>query len=386
VKALAISGVALLRLLRDRSNIFFVFILPIGIIIIVGAQFGGGFNPSFGVVLEPGAGELGESLARSFEEREDITVVRYDSSASVVTAVERGTMQAAVVIPSGYDERIRGGETVEVGFFARPDGAAYQTIILAEVAEQSTLVRAALFAVEEQDVTFDEAIVVAATVEPGVEGVSVDMRTVGESVLPIGLGQFDLGASSQLILFMYLTGLTGSAALIETRRLGVASRMLSTPTTAGTVVAGEGLGRFSVVMLQGLYILFATLLLFQVNWGDPVGAAAIMILFGAVAAGTAMLMGTLFRNDQQAAGVGVILGLGVAALGGCMIPIEFFSPTMQKVAHLTPHAWALDAFSILVRENGTIIDILPELAVLALFAVALITIASFRLRRAMTTI
>jgi ABC-2 type transport system permease protein len=128
------------------------------------------------------------------------------------------------------------------------------------------------------------------------------------------------------------------------------------------------------------------LLLFQVNWGDPVGAAAIMILFGAVAAGTAMLMGTLFRNDQQAAGVGVILGLGVAALGGCMIPIEFFSPTMQKVAHLTPHAWALDAFSILVRENGTIIDILPELAVLALFAVALITIASFRLRRAMTTI
>ena len=184
---------------------------------------------------------------------------------------------------------------------------------------------------------------------------------------------------------MFLTGLTGSAAIIETRRLGVASRMLSTPTSAGTVVAGEGLGRFSVVMLQGIYILFATLLLFQVNWGDPLGAAAIMILFGAVAAGSAMLMGTLFKNDQQAGGIGVVLGIGLAALGGCMVPLEFFSPTMQTVAHLTPHAWALDGFAILVRENGTIADITTELAVLAGFAIVLLSISGFRLRRAMAT-
>ena len=137
-------------------------------------------------------------------------------------------------------------------------------------------------------------------------------------------------------------------------------------------------------MLQGLYILFATLLLFQVNWGDPLGAAAIMILFAAVAAGTAMLMGTLFRNDEQAGGVGVIAGLGVAALGGCMIPFELFSPTMQNVARITPHAWALDGFAILVREEGTIIDILPQLGVLAGFAVVLIAISAVRLRKALT--
>jgi hypothetical protein len=63
--------------------------------------------------------------------------------------------------------------------------------------------------------------------------------------------------------------------------------------------------------------------------------------------------------------MGVVLGLGLAALGGCMIPIEFFSDTMQRVAHLTPHAWAIDAFAVLVRQDGTIVDILPELGVLA---------------------
>lgn len=386
MKSLTIAAVALLRLVRDRSNIFFVFILPIGIIIIIGSQFGGGFNPTIGAVLEPGAGSLGEALVVSIEDRDDVNVVRYDSVDDVVTAVERGNVQAAIVVPSGYDADIRTGEVVQVGFYARPDAAVYQTIVGAAVSDQATIVRAARFATDEVDVVFDEALVAATDAGDEVAGVVVRSETAGEATFPSSLGQFDLGASSQLVLFMFLTGLTGSAAIIETRRLGVASRMLSTPTTAGTVVTGEGLGRFSVVMLQGLYILFATLLLFQVNWGDPLGAAAIMILFGAVCAGTAMLMGTLFKNDQQAGGMGVVLGLGIAALGGCMIPLEFFSPTMQTVAHLTPHAWALDGFAILVREDGTIADITTELAVLAGFAIVLIGISGFRLRRSMTTL
>lgn len=385
MKTLTIAATGVLRLLRDRSNIFFVFVLPLGIIIIIGAQFGGGFTPPIGVVVEDGAGALGESLAETVETFEEVQVIRFDTADEVTTAVERGTVEAAMVVPAGYDEALRNGKSVEVRFYARPDGAAYQTIVSAAVSDQGTVVRAARFASDQLDVSFDDSFVAAEAVEPTVKGVEVATETAGESVFGASLGQFDLGASSQLVLFMFLTGLTGSAAIIETRRLGVAKRMLSTPTSAGTVVGGEGLGRFSVVMVQGLYILFATLLLFQVNWGDPFGAAAIMILFGAVAAGTAMLMGTLFENDNQAGGVGVMLGLGIAALGGCMVPIEFFPPTMQTVAHFTPHAWALDGFAILTREDGTIADIWRELAVLAGFALVLLTIAGLRLRRSMST-
>lgn len=385
MKALTIAGVALLRLVRDRSNIFFVFILPIGIILIIGALFGGGFVAKLGVVVEEGAGPLGEELAIALEAREDIEVLRVDSADDLLRSVERGDLQAGAVVPAGYDGALRTGEDVTVGFVARPDAAVFQAVVGAAVSEQAGVVRAARFAAEETGASFEETIVVAGSAAGALAGVDVEMRSVGESVFPTTLGQFDLGASSQLVLFMFLTGLTGSAAIIETRRLGVASRMLSTPTSAGVVVGGEGMGRFAVVMLQGLYILFATLLLFQVNWGDPLGAAAIMIAFGAVCAGTAMLMGTLFRNDEQASGVGVMVGLGVAALGGCMIPIELYSDTMQRVAHLTPHAWALDAFAELVREDGTLVDILPELAVLAGFAAVLITIAALRLRRAIAT-
>ncbi len=125
-------------------------------------------------------------------------------------------------------------------------------------------------------------------------------------------------------------------------------------------------------------------LMFAVDWGDPLGAVALVVMFSLVGSGAGMLAGSLFSNDQQAGSIGVFAGLGFGALGGCMVPLEIFSPTMQTVAHITPHAWALDGFAELVRRGGGILDILPELAVLAGFAVVLLSVATLRLRQVLT--
>ena len=47
-KVLAIGFSNVTRMLRDRSNIFFVFIFPIAIILLIGVQFGGGVVPGVG--------------------------------------------------------------------------------------------------------------------------------------------------------------------------------------------------------------------------------------------------------------------------------------------------------------------------------------------------
>jgi ABC-2 type transport system permease protein len=160
--------------------------------------------------------------------------------------------------------------------------------------------------------------------------------------------------------------------------------MLSTPTPIRSIVVGESLGRFGTALLQGLYIMLLTLIIFSVNWGDPLGAVLILVALSAVGAGAGMLLGSTFSNDQQAGGVGVMLALGLAALGGAMFPLDLFSPTMQKVAHITPHAWALDGYAELVRRGGTVVDILPELGVLTLYAAVLLALAAWRLRVALT--
>ena len=300
--------------------------------------------------------------------------------------MERGTVQAGVVIPAGASGGAEAGTQVEIEFLARPDGAGpqLQSIVSAALARVMTPVAAAQFGAEKTESSFDEALTVARSQTALAPGLEVETTAVGDALFPSTLGRFDLGAAQQLVLFTFLTALAGSAALILTRKLGVSRRMLSTPTSTGTIVSGEGAGRWAVAMVQGLYIIAVTYLLFRVDWGDPLGALLILVAFSAVGAGAGMLMGAVFSNDQQAGGIGVVVSLGLAALGGCMLPIELFSPTMTRVAHLTPHAWALDGFAELVRRDGTVADILPELGVLTVYAAVLLVLAGWRLRQVLT--
>ncbi|MGA8921723.1 MAG: ABC transporter permease, partial [Candidatus Dormiibacterota bacterium] len=199
------------------------------------------------------------------------------------------------------------------------------------------------------------------------------------------IGQFEVGAWTQLLLFVFLSALTaGSVGLIESRRLGLSRRMLSTPTPPATIIGGEVLSRFLVGIIQAAVIIFGSALVFGVKWGQPAGVAAIVIVFTLVSAGAAIFLGALLRNAQQASGVSLILGLGLAAIGGSMVPLQVFPPTMQKIAHITPHAWANDAFAQLIANGASITGILPQLGVLTVYAVALLTLATWRLRRVLT--
>jgi ABC-2 type transport system permease protein len=70
-----------------------------------------------------------------------------------------------------------------------------------------------------------------------------------------------------------------------------------------------------------------------------------------------------------------------------MVPLiiyEFFAPTLFDVAHVTPHAWGLEAFDVLVIEGGNFIDTLPFLGILLAYAVVFYALAVWRLRRVLT--
>lgn len=381
---LAIAATNLKRFLRDRSNLFFVFVLPLGIVLLIGAQFGGGFQPRIGVVAADG--EVARSVVDPLRANDEIAIVDYDDEADLVLAVERGVVSAGIVVPVEIEQALEGGPPVAIGFVARPDGLGPQlrAVVAEAVALASEPIDATRF-VSSQGVAADRARTVALQASEQSPDVAVEVRTAGESIFPTGIGQFDIGASSQLVLFMFLTGLAGSAAVIQTRNFGVAARMMTTPTSVGSIVAGEALGRFAIVLIQGLYIMAATALAFRVDWGDPLGAAAVLMVFAMVGAGAALLFGSLFSNDQQAGSVGIVAGIGLAAIGGSMLPLELYSDGLRTIANLTPHAWANDAFAELVRRDGTIVDVLPQLAVLSGFAAVFLVLATWRMRSVLTT-
>jgi len=383
MKALAIAGVNAKRLVRDRIGLFFLFVFPVVLILLLGVAFGGDFSPRLGVVSSSG-GPLGEELVDGLSEDSVIEVERYADVDALVDAVEKGDARAGMIVPEGYDADLRAGRYTEIGYLA-PSGetsTTLRTAVDAAVADQGAQVRATLFATELGVGDFDQVAEIAETAADDIPTIAVNVENRGGDGSE-DVGRFDLGASSQLVLFMFVNSLAGTVALIQSRRLGVSRRMLSTPMTAKTILLGEALGRFAVAMIQGVFIVVAAALLFGVDWGDPLAASALVIAFALVSTGAAMFFGAVLANEQQA-GALMPLGLGLAALGGCMVPLEIFSPTMQTIAHVTPHAWAVEGFTELIRSDAGITDIVPQIGVLLGFAAVLLALASWRLRKAIT--
>ncbi|WP_328531099.1 ABC transporter permease [Nocardioides sp. NBC_00368] len=384
--ALTIAWTNLRRSLKDRTNAFFFVLFPLLMITVLGIAFGGSYEPRVGVV-QPVAGALSGDLVAALEDTEGIDVRRFESRAEAVEAVEEGGLEAAVVVPATYDDRLEGGRDTTVEYLSRSDRSAQQIgmIVRAVVDDQAGRYRVARTLQRELGGEFRPNLVRGDAFAGRVADVAVSTTTVGSAPLPEDLGRFDLGASSQLLLFIFITSMTTAASLIETRRLGVARRMFATPTRVATIVAGEALGRVAIAVVQGLIIMLGAALLFGVSWGNPIAAALMMLLFATVAGGAGMVLGAAATNAQQSIAVGLLAGLGISALGGSMMPLEFYSPTMLTIAHLTPHAWAADGFATLVRHDGTVLDILPQLGVLAVFAAVLFGIGSWALRRRILT-
>lgn len=381
-RALVIARANLVRLLRDRLGLFFILVLPLIIILVTGLQFGGGFQARVGL-LAPNGGKMADELATTLER--DWNVVRHESAEDLEHAVSEGSVAAGITLPDGYTTRLVAGEAVEVEFRAASGDVAIgrRNIVAAALAEQGALVRAATFAAAESGASTDAMIPIAEEARRALPAIDIDVTTVGESLFPEQLAGFALGAQSQLVLFIFLTSLTGAAQLILSRTLGVSRRMLSTSTPMPAILLGEALGRFGVGLFQGLFIVAATAIIFGVAWGDPLGAAALVIAFSLVSAGVAMLIGAVANNAEQASSVGVFAGLGIGALGGSMVPPEIFPPLMQTISWFTPHRWTLDGFRELIA-GGSLVDVLPQLGVLAAFAVILLALATWRLRAALS--
>lgn len=89
-------------------------------------------------------------------------------------------------------------------------------------------------------------------------------------------------------------------------------------------------------------------------------------------------IGVMFRTTNQAMPFGAISIVILSALGGIWVPVDVFSPALQKLAMLSPLYWGLDAVNHITLRNGNISDVLLHILVLASFSALLWVISTQR--------
>ena len=385
--ATALAGAELRRVVRDRTFLFFMVLLPVLIILLIGITISSNEEIRVGVVNEEPAA-LSSQLARDLDRDATLSSRVAGEPRRRVAALRRGQISTAVVIPAGFDAGLRSGQDVELPVLTptlgREQPGSAGRHLRGRRGSTPPLCRPPRFATAQGRRGFTENLAAAARLQAAEPAVPLRTEVVdsASNYLPLG---FSYSAPTMLVLFVFINALAGGAAMIQTRQYGILSRALAAPTRPRQLVLGEALCYLSLTVGQAVLIVAIGALLFGVSWGNPLAAAALVLVWAMVGTGAGMLSGTLFRTPEQAGAIGPAIGIAFGMLGGCMWPLEIVPEGVRALGHLTPHAWAVDAWVELLSRGGGLPEIAGYLGILALYAVVLVTLASLRLRRSLVT-
>ena len=381
-----ITRTELRRYVQDRVALFTLVLMPLLIIFLIGSAYGSAPRVFVIGVVDADQTATSSDLAAALDDSDSLQTRDYSDEAELRRDIRLGDVSGGLLIPTGYGSEVAVGSTVEIPVVtlqADQGSAAVVAAVTGALAQEGAVLGAAAFVAETGAVDPESAVEVARAVAPSVDLAEVDVQTVG-TVRPEDENAFTRAAFSQLVLFVFLNGMVAAAALVETRRLGVGRRAMAAPIGAGTYVTGVAGSRVALGLLQSVLLLAAGALLFGVTWGNAPAVTVLVLVWALVAAGAGMLLGALARTADQAIAIAVPASIALAMLGGTMWSLEFVGPVMQVVGHLTPHAWAMDAWAAIVNDGAGLTGIATELAVLAGIAAVLMTLSARALRRTLT--
>lgn len=211
--------------------------------------------------------------------------------------------------------------------------------------------------------------------------VSVEVSDWGvKREVPSGMKQSIPGNMVMFVLMSVL--LTGAVRLLQDREHGHLQRLLAYPIVAGGVVGAQFLSLFLLGVAEALYFLLLGRLIFGQTLGSaPWAVVGIMVLLAAAVSGVGVLLGSVLKNIKQAVAIGLLITLGMSALGGCWWPLEILPDGMKLAAMSLPTGQTVHALIRLMVWEDPASAVLPNALYLAVFALISCGAAAVVLRR-----
>jgi ABC-2 type transport system permease protein len=186
-------------------------------------------------------------------------------------------------------------------------------------------------------------------------------------------------------MFFIVVPLSGS--LIRERESGTLRRVLTTPASPASLLAGKVaayvlvcLGQFALMLAVGVFVLPRLGTSGLVPGPEFLAAVPVALAAALAAAGYGIMVGTLSRSYEQASMAGAVSVVLAAAVGGIMVPVYAMPRFMQRASVVSPLAWGLEAFQELFVRGGGFRAAVPGILRLAAFFAATALISRFAFR------
>jgi len=183
------------------------------------------------------------------------------------------------------------------------------------------------------------------------------------------------------VMFAFFIVPVVAAALLREKEQGSFRRLLASPIRHGSIIGGTMLSYSIIVFLQVILLFTLGTVAFNMPLGNAPVALGITTLITALAATSlGLLVGAVAKTSKQADTVGIILGFVLMALGGCIMPLYNAEGFIGILSNLTPHAHALQAYRGIMVDSAALVQILPHLGILAVFAAVFFALAVWRFK------
>jgi ABC-type transport system involved in cytochrome c biogenesis permease component len=203
----------------------------------------------------------------------------------------------------------------------------------------------------------------------------------GSGVLKRGAIRYQVLVPSYTVMFAFFLVLTVGWLFVTERKHGTLVRLRAAPLTRGQILLGKLLPCLAVSLFQGFFLLAAGKLVFGMNWGPhPLWLVLVVVSTSLAAVGLAMLVASIARTETQVAVYGTLLVLVLGGVSGSLMPRDLMPESMKQASRITPHAWALDAYSQLLGNPQPDLGVVfTACAVLSGFGAAFLALAWWRL-------
>jgi ABC-2 type transport system permease protein len=398
----------IIALSRDRHGLLALFIMPTIFILVMTMALRDAFTPGTTidapyVVIDLDRSAHSQSLLRRLDKTATFQRIAAEVDADVDAArqgIATGRQALALVLPKGFGERL-----------LTPTGADGQPTEPLQLMVDPTLnpalqlafrnqVMAALGALRADELTQRAGKLFGLPTVPGTQAekdwpdeiVSVAVRNDSNVRPPSSVQQ---NVPAWLIFAMFFVVIPVSSIFITERQQGTLQRLRSMGVPFRLILAGKLLPFFVVNQLQALLMVAVGLFVVPLFGSEALempGTLPQLANWGAVSAAVslaavawALLIASLARTSEQATVVGGVGNILMGAIGGIMVPKFVMPAGMQTLAGISPMAWALDGFHMVMLRHGSFADLLPSLAKLLVFALLALTAAVWLNQRALAT-
>jgi ABC-2 type transport system permease protein len=373
----------LLALLRDPHGLAALFVMPVLFIIIMSLALKDYYSPpqrSLHYAVDArDNGELAQSLARSWQQRHGAPQAL---PADWQEQLRRGQLKYVLVLQPGLSD--------ELALPSLPTAARIQ--LLTEPGLDANLFNALQAELAGSAGELKARTALAQTDAPPPPP-DASMHTLVQAERFASHGprpsavQQNVPAWLVFGMFFVIASLCG--LVVQERSSGTLARLHSLGVPRSAQLASKALPYLGVNAVQAALMLAVGVWLMPQLGGDALSLAGIhwgalliaLLAISLAAVGLALALACAVRTHAQAAAIGPIANVLMAAIGGIMVP-KFVMPTaMQRVAEWSPMNWGLEALLSVLLRGGDIAATLPHLLRLGGFAVLMFAIALLLFQR-----